>query len=561
MWKGKRYHFHIVTCEVSRFGRNKADKGYGYEKAVGKGYDAYLTVWVALCLTLILSLCLTLIDGARRNGARMEVECVTDIALQSILAEYHRELMRQYNLFAIDASYGTALCSKSNIETHLRNYIEKNLNYDDVFLAKYLYGDLFGIELREAQLSQGAILTDFGGAVFRKCAADAMKADVGLELLKDIQEWMWVMEVNGLEERDTQDEKKALDDEIDSYNGIKVEVKEDEWETLEIENPTSKLEEKRKEGILKLVLPEEELSQRVLNAEGLIGNRIKEGYVNQGSMGQEEQSATERLIEKFLFQEYLLQYMGRYGKEKESAALCYQIEYLIAGNEVDVDNLKSVANRICAVREAANAVYLVSCQEKMEEISAVAQLVCTIITLPELTPLLESAIVLGWAFAESIYDVKLLLAGKSVPLLKDDSTWHYGLKTALKGEFEDDVFIDERKETQKAGEEEEMEAQKAGKEEGKEAWKEEEEEGKEKPGSETEEGLKYDDYLRIFMMLADTDTVTVRAMDLVEADIRNTDGNGAFRLDGCYEMVEVYLQFDSCHGYEYQIRRQKSYVN
>lgn len=71
--------------------------------------NAYLTVTLALCLAVILSLFLTLIDGVRRNGARLEAECVTDIGLQSIMAEYHRELMKQYNLFAIDSSYGLSL--------------------------------------------------------------------------------------------------------------------------------------------------------------------------------------------------------------------------------------------------------------------------------------------------------------------------------------------------------------------------------------------------------------------------------------------------------------------
>ena len=72
-----------------------------------KSQNAYLTVYLTLCLAVILSLFLALIDGARRNGARLEAEIVTDIGLQSIMAEYHRELMKQYNLFAIDTSYGT----------------------------------------------------------------------------------------------------------------------------------------------------------------------------------------------------------------------------------------------------------------------------------------------------------------------------------------------------------------------------------------------------------------------------------------------------------------------
>ena len=76
-----------------------------------------------------------------------------------------------------------------------------------------------------------------------------------------------------------------------------------------------------------------------------------------------------------------------------------------------MDNLRSVANRICAVREAANAIYLLSDEEKQTQIRLAAELVCTLVALPELTPLLEGAILLGWAFAESIYDVRSLLAG------------------------------------------------------------------------------------------------------------------------------------------------------
>ena len=81
-----------------------------------KQENAYLTVYLALCITLILSLCLTLIEGARRNGARLETEIAAEIGLQSVLAEYHRELFNQYNLFAVDSSYGTNLPGKINTE-------------------------------------------------------------------------------------------------------------------------------------------------------------------------------------------------------------------------------------------------------------------------------------------------------------------------------------------------------------------------------------------------------------------------------------------------------------
>lgn len=478
--------------------------------------NAYLTVWLALCLTLILSLFLVLIDGARRNGGRLEVECVTDIGLQSILAEYHRELMKQYNIFAIDASYGTGTCSKENTEQHLKTYLERNLSVEDIILSQFLYRDFFGLKLNKAELSKVSILTDEKGFVFRQKAVEALGDDVGLGLLKDIQEWMWVIEVNGLDNGNTEEEKRNLDTEVESYNGILIEEKKDVWVPFYVDNPTAALEEKRRLGILKLVTEDEErLSQKVLTLDHLIMNRMQQGTVNQGNVKLSKQSGMESVAERFLFQEYLLKYMGRYGCEQEEDVLKYQVEYLVSGKNSDVENLRSVAGRLCAIREAANALYLFSDSEKRTEAQLLAEVTCTLLWVPELAPILEAVIILGWAFAESVYDVKSLLNGGRIPLLKNGESWHYSLSSALWGEL-----LEETRE-----------------------------------GS----GMSYADYLRVFMMCTDLDTLTGRAMNMVEADVRNTPGNAAFRLDGCLVQVEADIQVDSMFGYRYKITRQASY--
>ena len=135
--------------------------------------NAYLTVCLALCLTLVVSLCLALIEGARQNGGRLEAECVAEIAVESVMAEYHRELMKQYNLFAIDSSYGTAICGKENVEAHIEQYLKKNLDYEDLFLEELLYRDFFRLYLKGVQLTRVSILTDGTGVLFRRAAADA----------------------------------------------------------------------------------------------------------------------------------------------------------------------------------------------------------------------------------------------------------------------------------------------------------------------------------------------------------------------------------------------------
>lgn len=475
--------------------------------------EAYLTVYLALCLTIILSLYLVLIDGARRNGAGLEAVCVTEAGLQSIMGEYHRELLEQYNLFAIDSSYGTAVCGRKNTEAHLMRYLERNLSLDDVILSDYLYRDFFGLYADNAELTRVSILTDGNGAVFRQRAVEAIKDDTGIHMLEKLQEWIQVIEVNGLDKSNTDEQKKRVDESLEEYNGREIQLSDEESVYVELENPTAQLEEKRRMGILRLVVEEEDnLSEKVIDSTVLVGNRMKQGNINLGNMAVED---SDSLISRFLFQEYLLQYMGCYGDEDVSNALQYQIEYLIVGDDKDTDNLRSIANRICAIREAANAVYLYSDKEKRLEIEAAATLVCGLFALPELIPLAEAAILLGWAYAESIYDVKSLLSGGSIPLIKDKDSWHYSLQSALKGNLEDET-----------------------------------EEG---------EGLAYEDYLRIFMMLTDLDTLTWRAMNMVEADIRTTPGNGCFRLDACYDKLEAAVSIRSSFGYEFEIQRQKAY--
>ncbi len=356
--------------------------------------------------------------------------------------------------------------------------------------------------------------------VFRGYAVEAVKADVGLGLLQELQSWVQKVEVNGLEEGKEEVRKQELDGEIkewvDQYDGMEIEVDEDEWKRAEVRNPTDGLEATKRLGLLRLVVEDEtRLSASVIHTENLIQNRMRQGQINHGNMAQVGLTETERLTEKFLFNEYLLRYMGRFGKESEEDALRYQIEYLIGGKESDVENLKSVVNRLCILREAANAMYLMSNETKRGEIRLAAAAACTVIALPALTPLLESAILLAWAYAESVYDVKSLLAGGKVPIFKDDGSWHYSLSSALSGSLQD-----------------------------------------ENAGG---EGLAYEDYLRIFMMLSGVDTLTARAMDMVEADIRKTPGNAAFRLDGCFGALEACVRIGSSYGFRYQITRQKSY--
>lgn len=488
----------------------------------GRGMPAYLTVYLALMLTVMLSLTLALIEGVRSQAIRLEADCITDIGLNSIFAEYHRQLYEQYNLFAIDSSYGTAMPSPQNTSRHLEQYLERNMSLEGVFLENFFYRDFLAMCPEEVTIGKASLLTDEDGEVFLRSAAEVVREEIGLNILKELQDWMKIVESEGLLDGEILEWKKSVDEEIESYDGTEIVISETEVQTVHIENPTDVLEGVRAKGILSVVLPSNViLSGRSIQGNALLEQRIQREEINKGNYALEELPDAEKIANRFLFQEYLLRYMGCFGEEKNTSALSYQIEYLLKGKKADAENLEATVNTICLMREAANAAYLFSDGEKCALAEALAAALAAMMMVPEIEPLLKITLILGWAYAESIYDVKTLLSGGRIPLLKTSDTWHYSLEGAL-GMAEGGM-------------------------------------GEAKSGKDTEDGLSYQDYLRILLMLTDRDLVVNRAMSMVEADIQQTPGNERFRLDGCIERLEAQIRIKSNYGYSYAVTRSYGY--
>lgn len=265
-------------------------------------------------------------------------------------------------------------------------------------------------------------------------------------------------------------------------------------------------------GVLHTVLSNEEISKSYVDTSAYISARRKRGELNQGNGMTQEIS----IAEKILFHEYLLKYAGYYGQEKEEGVLKYQIEYLLSGQGSDKENIAHVVSVLCGIRCASNLIYLYGDSEKMAAAEAVASVLATAVFMPELEPAFETALLLGWVYVESLYDVKVLLAGGKVPLLKSSDDWHYDLDSILEG-------VD-------------MQVKSLG-----------------------QEGMSYKDYLHVLLYLANTEKITFRFMDILEMDIRQTPGNSRFRLDGCIEWMDVRTVFKSRSGYKHGINVQMNY--
>lgn len=483
-------------------------------KKRSRGYKGYLTIYISLTLTVMLSLCLTLIEGARRSTIRLETECIADIALNSVMAEYHRELFEQYNLFYIDSSYGSAYPSYYNMEARLRYYLEQNLNMQESAYFDLLYRDLLGMELRDVYLKKAVLATDGKGVLFQKRAAAAVWEDTGLGLAEDVLSWVQTVESKGMLTRNMEEEKQKIDAQLQAHDETERELAKERWITVEIINPTEHINTMRKQGVLKWVLESgKSLSGQRVDLSQYISARRRGGQINQGNVEITKQVSA---VEQILFHEYMLRYAGHYGQEKEGSLLKYQAEYLVAGKAEDAENLRQAAAAICGIREVANTLYLYQDKEKAGLADSLAWVLAGAILCPDLQPLFKGALLLGWAYVESLYDTKLLLAGGRVPLMKDDNSWHYDLDSILESV---DMELDK----------------------------------------ENSRGMSYMDYLHVLLYLTNAETLTFRFMDLMEMDIRLTEGNEAFRMDACIESIEAEAYIQSPYGGQYTILRKKSY--
>ena len=196
---------------------------------------------------------------------------------------------------------------------------------------------------------------------------------------------------------------------------------------------------------------------------------------------------------KVLYNEYILSHFGNYVTPGENRGLAYQAEYILEGGDTDIANLESIVRKLLLTREAANIIYLYTDPVKHAEVEACAQGVAAMLLIPFAAPAIGALIAAGWAFCESIVDVRALLAGKKTALAKTSETWPVDHR-AITGIVAADVLGDMSKDV---------------------------------PG-----GVSYTDYLRFYLFLADMQVSVARSLDMVENTLRGL-GRSNFRLDTC----------------------------
>lgn len=469
----------------------------------------YITVFLSLSLTLILSLVFTVIEGARISAIRMKFECVADIGMNSVLAEYHRELLEQYDLLFVDTSYCGPHPEIANTEAHLRNFAQKNLHPGE---RMGIFGgrDFLAMDMEAVEIREYSVASDDGGAVLKRQATDYMNDYPLGAVLDKIGQNAELFQGFGIDTSDVGAQRQKYESRIEAIGLPEEEGEEGKQEKVPLNNPADIANATRGSGVLNLVLPNPSAVSAVkvdlgeylsCRAGRLAGTGLCEEAVKAGG-------APDDLV----FQAYLFEKCGHYGQEMDKSLMKYQLEYILAGQDTDWKNLEQVAKKLLLWREAANVLYLFSDSSKVAQAQAMAAALTAVILLPELMEPVKYTILFAWAYVESLQDVKTLLAGGRVPLVKTAADWKTGINAIknVRGSLTEDSG-----------------------------------------GS----GLNYMEYLGIMFFLQNKEVQAERAMDIMEMDIRRTPGNAAFRLDGCFDCYQARLTVGSRFGYSYEMTR------
>ncbi len=463
-------------------------------------YRGTITVFLSLILSVVLSLVSGVIEGARAAAIRARIEMVMDMGLYSIFAEYNRELLKNYDLYYIDSSYGRGKASASNIEAHLKDYLQ--YNFQPTKGSPSLFPtDFTKLSAKSVEVSAESLATDNAGRVFKRQAIHAVKDHFGISIITNARD-------NYRQYQGKQNDAAKVEKKRES-----IQKKLDGLDLDPAGNVLTKVLDKRP-GILSLIMKQlNTVSEKSAEVSSLASHRsLAKGI---GVVRPDEDP--DSLVNEFLFNEYIAWKCSSFQKDLGHTALSYEQEYILNGKNTDVANLRSTAEKLFLFREAVDTVAVFQDAAKKEEALAVAETICALLLVPEAGEAVADLLLLAWGFGESVVDVRTLLNGGRVPLVKEGMNFH--IKTLA----ELPMFMEIN------------------------------------PGKDQTEGLSYEDYLKIFLMLENKTSKVMRTIDIIELNLRSTKGNSAFKMDGCVEYLQADVSTKSRCGYEYSIRREFAY--
>lgn len=445
-----------------------------------------VTVFLSMLMVVMLVFVAALIESSTISISKSYARGESERAINSIFAEYHQVLFQEFGIFAIESTYETGTYQMENLLDRLQFYGSDTAQWEVV-----------GMQL----------LTDQNGAALEEQIVTYMVeknvGNVDSLLGVDLEEWI-----------SSRDEGDSITEDLWNIEDNILDEVESEAATFDI--ASTELEGFlgiQGMGILSLVVQNtSSLSSAEVDLSEFPSYRTLETGISSYQLDSTNAVARKSLIAAYILEQFQSATDVISESDFEDATnLQYEIEYILGGKSSDKNNLEAVVNQILLLRMAPNYTYLLQSVTKRAEVSTMALTIATTAQVPFLQPAIEQLLLLSWAYGESIVEVRGLLSGNEVALVKSDLNWQLGLTEVLSlgtAEYRTSETV--------TG------------------------------------GISYEEYLSILLCLESNESLIMRTLDMIESRMQKSYGLEYFCVDYCVAQLELINTSTVIDGFTYE---------
>ncbi len=370
-----------------------------------------ITPFCALSLMLVASLLLVLLESARVYTLDRFASLKAEGGIDSVCAEFQPLLWKQYGLLFLDGAYGTEYFSMEYVSETLTEQIDKN--------RKTLPGlNLLSLEVSDVTLMGYALATDDRGEVFLNYVSEREKENLPLGIAEDLYEQYQKGKRIEQEYSDTELEIAQAQQTLEEVTAAQQQGTTEEGNADILGEVFDRIVQMKSAGILNLIFGKtEHISTKAAGTFKSIEKREKAA----GNMPLKQQKDWYR---KLLVLRYMEQYFSNYCQQKEEHFLRYEMEYVLCGKNSDAQNLSGTLERILLIREACNIASFLQDEVKMSQAKELASIIGLLAgENPAVVEVIQAGIIAAWAYLESVLDVRTLVAGEKIALIKSKEEW------------------------------------------------------------------------------------------------------------------------------------------
>ncbi|MEG1596051.1 MAG: DUF5702 domain-containing protein [Lachnospiraceae bacterium] len=453
-----------------------------------------ITVFLTLVIVIIAAFIFALLEGVRVKVNSMKAYQVSGRSVESVFSGYDKELWEEYEVFLYPAGTEEGQFDEKKVEAAISNYVYQNLRFEQE--ERIPHGiDFLKEDMEQVELQGYELAFDREGRALQRQLSEVMKGRITQEAAESMMEFL----VSGENYLDGDKEERLLQQAEDARKEASERQKNNrkgaenatgssrrKREGIQ-ENPMDRLQLLKKQSVFALVLKEPgKVSGLALENY----QRMEERQQVQGNMKVQSDNILQFPVELMYSRHYFTNYL----QSKEGHPLNYEMEYLIGGKSTDKENLEITIKQLLLLRELANFTYLLQDAEKSAQALTMAATIGGVTGMAPFVPALKIGILLSWAYVEGILDVRSMLEGNKVELVKTSLSWStdlFRLPQALQ-----------------------------------------------LTPKEKDKGFTYSDYLMILLYLKENKKVIYRMGDVMEAFVRKARGEDSFRIDLCMQSME-----------------------